>query len=463
MRSRRGRERAWMRSVVSSVTCALAVVVLAATTVEGRIARYEVNKDDRSLILMREPFGFERGGTMEIALREPRVYLPEHAPPLDKTRLGFVITEARDEGALDAALEDGACILDVDFVDQAFTFADMDAQKKKGETEVHSFEFTREITVPGDYMLFFASCAPHTVVSFEITTTFMNKDAKGRADYLGSGEKTLPSVYYMFFLLDTAACAAWAFALGRRQSGVRKIHWLMLALVCSKTLSVLAQAGRYHITRLTGSSRGWTAAYYIFTICRSMLLFSVIALVGMGWSFLKPFLHQREKNLLMAVIPLQVMANIATIVIGQEGPADQGWFAWQNMFIVIDIICCCAVLVPVVWSIKHLRDSSDGSEKKTRNLEKLILFRHFYVMTVAYIYFTRIIVYLLRSTVEYKYRWTSAFFNETATLAYYIATGYMFRPEEQNMYFHLKQDEDEDGVEMSDRASWKTQASAGDV
>ena len=174
MRSRRGRERAWMRSVVSSVTCALAVVVLAATTVEGRIARYEVNKDDRSLILMREPFGFERGGTMEIALREPRVYLPEHAPPLDKTRLGFVITEARDEGALDAALEDGACILDVDFVDQAFTFADMDAQKKKGEMEVHSFEFTREITVPGDYMLFFASCAPHTVVSFEITTTFMN-------------------------------------------------------------------------------------------------------------------------------------------------------------------------------------------------------------------------------------------------------------------------------------------------
>ena len=33
----------------------------------------------------------------------------------------------------------------------------------------------------------------------------------------------------MFFLLDTAACAAWAFALGRRQSGAAKIHWLMLA------------------------------------------------------------------------------------------------------------------------------------------------------------------------------------------------------------------------------------------
>ena len=112
------------------------------------------------------------------------------------------------------------------------------------------------------------------------------------------------------------------------------------------------------------------------------------------------------------------------------------------------------MLVPIVWSIKHLRDTSDSSEKKARNLEKLLLFRHFYVMTVAYIYFTRIIVYLLKSTVEYELRWTAAFFNELATLAYYVATGYMFRPEEENMYFSLKHDEDEDGVEMSDRARW---------
>ena len=51
---------------------------------------------------MRRAVRVRARGTMEIALREPRVYLPEHAPPLDKTRLGFVITEARDEGALDA-------------------------------------------------------------------------------------------------------------------------------------------------------------------------------------------------------------------------------------------------------------------------------------------------------------------------------------------------------------------------
>ena len=48
---------------------------------------------------------------------------------------------------------------------------------------------------------------------------------------------------------------------------------------------------------------------------------------------------------------------------------------------------------------------TDG--KAARNLLKLQLFRHFYVMVVIYIYFTRIVVYLLRSTMPYQYVWLS--------------------------------------------------------
>ena len=46
---------------------------------------------------------------------------------------------------------------------------------------------------------------------------------------------------------------------------------------------------------------------------------------------------------------------------------------------------------------------TDG--KAARNLAKLQLFRQFYVMVVSYIYFTRIVVYLLRSTVPYQWVW----------------------------------------------------------
>ena len=103
----------------------------------------------------------------------------------------------------------------------------------------------------------------------------------------------------------------------------------------------------------------------------------------------------------------------------------------------------------VVWSIKHLREAAMTDGKKVRNMNKLILFRQFYVMVVAYIYFTRIIVFLLKSTAAYNLTWLADFASEAATLAFYLTTGYMFRPVVDNPYLHLNEDElDLEEIEM---------------
>lgn len=122
----------------------------------------------------------------------------------------------------------------------------------------------------------------------------------------------------------------------------------------------------------------------------------------------------------------------------------------------MDIICCGAILVPIIWSIKHLRDAAaiDGKGKPPllqtqlysfarrgpareplltrtghsaaakRNMEKLKLFREFYLLVVTYIYFTRIIVFLLDATLHYQYVWLGEFFTELATLIFWGLTGY---------------------------------------
>ncbi|KAK4392204.1 protein CANDIDATE G-PROTEIN COUPLED RECEPTOR 7 [Sesamum angolense] len=145
--------------------------------------------------------------------------------------------------------------------------------------------------------------------------------------------------------------------------------------------------------------------------------------------------------------PLQVLANIASIVIGETGPFIKDWVTWNQVFLLVDIICCCAVIFPIVWSIRSLRETSKTDGKAARNLAKLTLFRQFYIVVIGYLYFTRIVVFALRTIAAYKYQWVSNAAEEIANLAFYVVMFYMFRPVDKNGYFVL--DEDEEAAEMA--------------
>ncbi len=51
----------------------------------------------------------------------------------------------------------------------------------------------------------------------------------------------------------------------------------------------------------------------------------VVVLIGTGWSYLKVFLADKEKKILMVVIPLQVMAEVAIIILDEDTPAARNW------------------------------------------------------------------------------------------------------------------------------------------
>ena len=35
----------------------------------------------------------------------------------------------------------------------------------------------------------------------------------------------------------------------------------------------------------------------------------------------------------------------------------------RNVLHIIDIVCCCAILLPIVWSIRHLRQAAEADGK----------------------------------------------------------------------------------------------------
>lgn len=95
-------------------------------------------------------------------------------------------------------------------------------------------------------------------------------------------------------------------------------------------------------------------------------------------------------------ISSQVLANVAEIIIEESDVGNLRRETSRDMFILVDLVCCGAILFPVVWSIRHLEEVARTNDKAAMNLRKLMLFKHFYIMIVFYIYFTRIIMYILK-------------------------------------------------------------------
>lgn len=421
-----------------SLVGALAVLVLA-SVVSAKIVHSKVKNDDRALIPLSEAFGFGQEGAIDFYIRGVTVYrTPDNTEAINYNNFGVFLSSADAEASLENDLTQDRCPLaGRDVV--LFTFTDQNIRDLMDE-KINNFTFHWNLKNGGVFYLYFANCEPDTPVTFDARIEIYNV-FKGRKDYLSVGETELDVVYWVMFGLFTLLSGLWLFVLLRSRANVHTVHWLMLSLVAFKAFTVLSQALMYYYIERTGHSDGWNIAYYIFTFFRGLLFFTVLVLVGTGWSYMKPFLGDKEKRILMVVIPLQVFANIAIVVTEEESPSEKDWFTWRDVFHLVDIICCCAVLFPIVWSIKHLREASQTDGKAAKNLEKLTLFRQFYVMVVVYIYFTRIVVYLLQSTLDFEYAWISDSANELATLAFYVWVGVKFRPHKDNPYAKLAQSE----------------------
>ncbi|XP_045156033.1 protein GPR108 [Echinops telfairi] len=303
----------------------------------------------------------------------------------------------------------------------------------------------------GQYNLNFHNCfntIPGQERPFDITVSWWADRPAGRGGFLSASEIPLFKLYMVMASCFLAAGIFWVSVLCKNTYNVFKIHWLMAALAFTKSISLLFHSINYYFINSQGHPiEGLAVMHYITHLLKGALLFITIALIGSGWAFVKYVLSDKEKKIFGIVIPLQVLANVAYIVIEsrEEGASDYG--LWKETLFLVDLICCGAILFPVVWSIRHLQDASGTDGKVAVNLAKLKLFRHYYVMVICYVYFTRIIAILLRVGVPFQWQWLCQLLVEGSTLAFFVLTGYKFQPSGDNPYLQLPQ-EDEEDVQM---------------
>ena len=173
-------------------------------------------------------------------------------------------------------------------------------------------------------------------VSFEMDIVEKNPNT-----FLSATECVLPSFNFAFAIVYAVLIIVWTVVLCRptANASVFKIHYLMLLLLVLKTLAFLFSRRMllyllcmYHILihkpcRIHESYRcivawrvGELLRHWPFGsdrkkhgpscitshILKGAVLFMTVALIGAGWAFVKHVLSERDKKILIIVIPLQV-------------------------------------------------------------------------------------------------------------------------------------------------------------
>lgn len=158
-----------------------------------------------------------------------------------------------------------------------------------------------------------------------------------------------------------------------------------------------------------------------------------------------------------------MLNQLALVVLSRETEGERSFGKWNAVLHLVDILCCCAVLLPIVWQVNRMEDSLQSEDENNVSieyrramLEKLKLFRTFYLLVIAYIYATRILVYLLASALDYQHLWLREAIVELTTLSFYVTTGLLFRPRVEAVSMaDTASDDEEEGVALIQQGSAK--------
>ncbi|KAK7345637.1 hypothetical protein VNO77_16245 [Canavalia gladiata] len=398
----------------------------------AEIKTLTITSDSRPMVLF-EKFGFTRTGHVAVSVSSVSVVAASQ-PDLSRLGLFLLSEESLLQVLIEIQQKPSFCVLDSHFILRLFTFRVLSPPPSA------SFNRTFPVFLPNEYSLFFANCAPESSVSMVVHAELFNLDPDNSRDYLSAGQTQLPSLFFLFSLAYFAFLGFWLYLFYSNKRSLHRIHLLMASLLLVKALNLICAAEDKHYVKVTGTPHGWDVLFYIFQFIRVVLLFTVIVLLGTGWSFLKPSLEEREKKVLMIVIPLQVLASVASIVIGETGPFIKNWVTWNQVLFLIDLVSCGAIIFLLVRSIR-LRYKTLG--KAESNLDKLILMERFFFLVIWYLFFTRFLIFVLKIVLDYKYGWVTNLAEETIGFAFCIVMLYMFRPVEKEEYFLIDANEED--------------------
>ncbi|KAL7750219.1 hypothetical protein RI367_004392 [Sorochytrium milnesiophthora] len=399
------------------VAAAVALLLLLTATTANARQNLELDGDDRTIIALLE-FGYLSQGTLEINVQNLKM------EPKPKEFVGVLIRKSRRVLASDALNDEDGCPLDADLKQDKDYIVAMD----KVNTDLAKM-----------------------VVDEEAYWTITYHAANANGNLLSAGQMFLPTIYAASAVVNVVFIFLFSRQFRMETARVFWVHRLMLLLLVLTVLQKVFLAAQYHSMQAGIDTRAYDIISYIFTVIKSSLAVTIIGLLAAGWSFIKPYLSERDRKLIMFIIPLQVIANVAHVMELELAIGSLSSIFWSRVLPIVDISSFLIILYAIIQTRKHLTQAADTDGKAKSNLDKYQLWGTLYLATFVYLYLTRIISLFLKTAVPFKVLWLSEAFDEIVTGIFYIFIGRRFSPSSANPYTELHTATDtESGLQLND-------------
>lgn len=420
------------------IILALTLFVIHLPSNEAEITSISISSDSRPTIILTE-FCFSKSGHLSLAVSNVSVATTSTAPT-NKSRFSFILVGIDVlvyYGAIYPREDGKICIAEDDGIRPGAlgTISRFDELSRKS-----SLNSTLPVPTSDKYGIYFSNCQPNSSVSMDVVIETYNLNNNTTKDYLGMGETKKPKVFFRFALFYVPFLGFWLLACYVNRVYVRKIHWMMAVLLLSKALNLLCAAEDKHYTQVTGTSHGWDVMFYTSYFIRAFLFLTVIMLIGSGWSYIKPYLRAKQKMLLAVGISLQIFANVSYIYINESGPSVKNYWHWASAFFVLDAFGFLVVMVPIVKSIRFLKESAKADGTAATTLARMTTLKNFVFCVLVYWYATR----TMKFTIGYDDCHPGSEVDswvETFTIIFYIVMFSLFRPTEENEYLVVQDEE----------------------
>jgi hypothetical protein len=165
----------------------------------------------------------------------------------------------------------------------------------------------------GLWSLYWVVCASQPPkYSISLSLAQWNVLPNGQKSFLPTGELPLPYIYGTFTIVCLALFFFWiGYFLCAKNRKINLVHYMMTVLLFFKVLALFCQSFMYGTMARSGDAQGWNIAYYVFQSARAVALFTVVLMIGTGFSFLKAYLTDSDKRLFFIVLPAQVISFAA--------------------------------------------------------------------------------------------------------------------------------------------------------